>query len=57
MYYTLYALLSEYIYGSGATLTGEMQLTLTFLSTLGSIFVTALPFLVVYLVIRSLVIR
>ena len=57
MYYTLYDLLSQYIYGAGATLTGEMQLTLTFLSTLGSIFVTALPFLVVYLVIRSLVIR
>lgn len=57
MYYTLYELLSKYIYGAGATLTGEMELTLTFLSTLGSIFVTALPFLVVYLVIRSLVIR
>ena len=57
MYYTLYQLLCQYIYGPGAALTGEMELTLTLLSTIGSIFVTALPFLVVYLVIRSMVIR
>lgn len=57
MYYTLYNLLSQYIYGADAVLTGEMELTLTFLSTLGSIFVTTLPFLVVYLVIRSMVMR
>ena len=57
MYYTLYNLFIQYIYGADAVLTGEMELTLTFLSTLGSIFVTTLPFLVVYLVIRSLVIR
>ena len=57
MYYTLYDLLSKYIYGAGATLTSDMELTLTLLATIGSIFVTALPFLVVYLVIRSLVIR
>jgi len=57
MYYTLYDLLCKYIYGAGATLTDEMELTLTFLSTLGSIFVTVLPFLVVWLVIRSVVMR
>lgn len=57
MYYTLYSLLSQYIYGAGAVLTEEMELTLTLLSTLGSLFVVVLPFLVVYLVIRSLVFR
>lgn len=57
MYYTLYNLLCQYIYGAGAELTEHMELTLTLLSTLGSLFVVTLPFLIVYLVIRSLVFR
>lgn len=57
MYYTLFNMLHAYIYGSGAVLTEHMDLTLTILATIGSIFVTALPFLVVWLVIRSVVMR
>lgn len=52
IYYTLYALLSQYIYGADAVLTGDMELTLTFICTLGSLFVVALPFLVVWRFIK-----
>ena len=55
MYQDLYALLSQYIYGADAVLTEHMELTLTILSTLGSVFVAALPFIAVFLIIRALV--
>lgn len=55
MYYTLYALLSTYIYGADAVLTGDQTLTLTLLSTFGVVFLVALPFLVVYWIVRQFV--
>ena len=57
MYYTLFNMLHDYIYGFGTTLTEHMELTLTILATIGSIFVTALPFLVVWRVLKSVVMR
>lgn len=52
MYYQLYALLGEYLYGADAVLTGDQTLTLTLISTIGALFVIALPFLVVWRCIK-----
>lgn len=51
---TLYTLLQTHIYGDIA-LTPDMTLTLTLLSTIGSVFVAVLPFLVVWRVIKLIV--
>lgn len=48
MYYDLYAMLADFFYGSGAELTGWMEMTLTVLSTIGILFVFAIPFIVVW---------
>lgn len=53
MYQTLYELLQTYIYGS-ADLTADMTLTLTLLSTIGVVFVVALPFCLVWKVVSML---
>lgn len=55
IYPQLFEMLQMYIYGMDATLTPDMNLTLTFLATIASVFVVSLPFIVVYLVIRSVV--
>lgn len=52
MYYELYNMLSDFIYGADAVLTEHMELTLTILSTIGALFVVAVPFVVVYAGIR-----
>ena len=52
LYHSAWNLLSDYIYGVGAELTPEMNLTLTFLSTLVSLFVVSVPFIVVWFVLR-----
>lgn len=52
MYDTLYALLHEHIYGLDSVLTGDQTLTLTIISTIGALFIVALPFLVVWRVIK-----
>lgn len=52
LYPTLYELLCQYIYGS-MELTEHMELTLTILSTIGSLFVVAIPFLAVWLIIKA----
>lgn len=52
MYYQLYTLLCEYLYGADAVLTGDQTLTLTLISTIGALFVIALPFLVVWRCIK-----
>ena len=52
IYWSIYALLSKYIYGVGVTLSEDMELTLTILSTLGCLFVVALPFVLVWRVIK-----
>lgn len=51
MYESLYNLLQESIYGS-LPLTSDMTLTLTIASTIGSLMLVAIPFFVVYRVLR-----
>lgn len=55
MYYILYDLLLNFLYGADAVLTGDQTLTLTFISTLGALFVVALPFIVVGLIVVAIV--
>lgn len=55
MYYNLFNLLAGYIYGADAILTGDQELTLTIISTLGVLFVVCLPFLVIWRFIRMFV--
>ena len=54
-YYELYNLLSGYLYGPDAVLTGDQTLTLTLISTIGALFVIAVPFLVVWRFIKVFV--
>lgn len=54
IYYQLYHLLQQYIYGP-VELTPEQILTLTQISTIGSILTIALPFVVVFWIIRRAV--
>lgn len=54
MYFTLYNLLHQYIYGLETTLTADMELTLTIISTLGALFVVALPFILVWKILKFL---
>ena len=48
IYFALYELLQMYIYGMDTVLTPDMQLTLTTMATWGSVFVVAIPFVLVY---------
>lgn len=52
MYYNLYDILWEGIYGAGSVLSGDQELTLTLLSTIGCVFLVALPFLIVWKIIK-----
>ncbi len=52
MYYELFALLQQYIYGAEVVLDEYQTLVLTNLATIGSLFVVAIPFIVVWRVIR-----
>ena len=52
IYYQLYDLLHQYIYGA-VELTGEQILTLTQISTIGSLFCIGLPFVVVFWILRK----
>lgn len=51
IYPSLYILLQTHIYGA-TELTPDMTLTLTFLATLGTLFMVALPFIVAWRVIK-----
>ena len=51
-YYQLYDLLGDYLYGADAVLTGDQTLTLTMICTIGALFVIAIPFVVVWNVIK-----
>ena len=53
MYNDLFVLLQQYIYGT-SVLTEWQDLTLTIMSTCGCLFVVAIPFLIVWRVIRIL---
>lgn len=48
IYFALYELLQMYIYGLETTLTADMELTLTIMATAGSVFVVAVPFVLIY---------
>lgn len=52
MYFQLYTILQQYIYGVDVVLTEFQDLTLTLLSSMGVIFVVSLPFLLVWRVVR-----
>lgn len=52
IYFTCYDMMQEFIYGSDAQLTEHMELTLTILATICSLFVVVVPFVVVFFVIR-----
>lgn len=54
IYQNIYDIIVQYIYG-GATLTSAMELTTVTLSTIGCIFVFALPFLLVWKVCKMFV--
>lgn len=53
IYQNIFDLIQEYIYG-GVALTADMELVATSLATTACIFVFALPFLVVWKVIRMI---
>lgn len=55
MYYKLFSILAGYIYGADVVLTGDQELTLTVISTLGVLFLVSLPFLMVWRFIRLFV--
>ena len=52
MYYELFDILSDFIYGADAVLTADQNLTLTIMSTAGVVFVVSLPFVLVWRFIK-----
>lgn len=52
IYFAVFEVLQKYLYGSETVLTADMQLTLTQLSTLLSLIVVLLPFILVFLFIK-----
>lgn len=52
MYFQLYQMLADFFYGAGTELTGYMDMTLTVLSTIGILFIFAVPFVVVWYCIK-----
>ena len=53
IYQSLFDLIHTYVYG-GVTLTADMSLVATLISTAGCIFLVALPFLIVWKVIKMI---
>lgn len=53
IYQNLFDLIHSHIYG-GVTLTPDMNLVCTLISTIGCVFLVSLPFLLVWKVIRML---
>lgn len=54
VYQSIYDIIVHHIYGAPETLTADMTLTATLMSTLASVFCFAVPFIVVFWVLRSL---
>lgn len=52
MYFDIYNLLLQHIYGNPAVVTSDMSLVLTLCATLGSLFVVSVPFMIVWKVIK-----
>lgn len=53
IYFQIYEILLKYLYGADALLTAEMQLALTQVSTILSLLVLLLPFLIVLLIVKA----
>lgn len=53
IYQSLFDLIHTYVYG-GVTLTADMNLVATLISTAGCIFLVALPFMIVWKVIKMI---
>lgn len=51
MFYDIYNLIITWLY-SGGTITPEIEMTATILSTIGVLFVLVIPFVVVFFTIR-----
>ena len=51
IYQSLYDLIAQYVYG-GVELTTHMDLVCVLVATLGCLFLVAMPFVIVYLVIK-----
>lgn len=51
-YFELWNLISDFVYGADAVLTSDQQLTLTIICTLGALFIVALPFVLVWRILR-----
>lgn len=54
IYENIYQVIETYIYGGDVSGSSEMQLVCILISTIGCIFVVALPFLVVWKVIKMI---
>lgn len=55
MYYEFYTLLSDVIYGIDGAMNAYQEETLVFLATIGCLLMVALPFLVVWRIIKLFV--
>lgn len=53
IYQNLYDLIMQYVYG-GVTPTADMQLICTLIATIGCLFVVAMPFIIVWFIIKTL---
>lgn len=56
IYQSIYDIIVTHIYGAPDVLTADMSLVATLMSSLGSVFCFALPFIVVFWVARSLMV-
>lgn len=54
MYYAIYDLFTQYVYGLDVALTSWQELTATIYATTACLFVVSLPFVIVFLVVRAL---
>ena len=52
MYYELYSLLQQYIFGLDVALTSYQDMVLTVCATVGVLFLVALPFILVWRIIK-----
>ncbi len=53
IYFEIFELLQQYLYGADTVLTADMQLTLTQLSTILSLIIVMLPFIIAFLILRA----
>lgn len=51
IYQNLFEIIETYIYG-GVELTADMNLIATLIATIGSVFIIAIPFIIVFFIIK-----